>query len=1527
MLGKKNIFKRAMIVAAGIILSLALSFSAFAVTVPASGASTPNGKYIYIPSQSTTYGQRIKVIESPAHALGATDEVTIVQELTVTMGYPYAITVSNNGTRAFVSVSGISNSYIKAYSIATSGPTEGQLTYISQKNLGASTFANGSALTPDGNYLYVADSLAKGVHILDVSDPATGMTIVGTITPAPAANGLFGVAIKPDGTRLYVSNRETNNGKVYVYDIAGAYRTNPQIKTTLTMPNNAPASYLAVNSSGEKLFARVLHTVSPYTDVIVYDTIGDTYAVTAEAHKIKGENDRSVLPGNHGTNPLTDYDIDTNNGFEGLAIRPNGWYAYFTHFNGPTENALSYWRDSLYALGVENLSDGFDPEELTNTDIWMQWGGWGTTDASPVTPVWGGWHSTDSLVATRLNRVFYLYSDGAETFTVTTSADPNVAPTAPEITAPLSGATDVIGNVTWNPSDDDGGAANLTYSVQYILASALESGSAAWQNMGATAPGVTYLPLAGVAAGGTYYIRVLAYDGAYASGYSYSGPFAVDADFLGPPTWVSNYLVASNEVTVNWEEVPGADAYVIGYKVQGALTPYTETADITSWDTSDSNPHYRLSGLTEKTSYEVVVKAKNTIAVVESVWSPVDYFYTLERPWVTFYNPHNTEVTIVWGPEVSIATFEVPFSDHYEFIYRENGGAWTPLVKVPDLDNTTFEDPTNQNTLNFIFDILTHGSTYEVAMRTVDDTGGVSEWSSPYGGYGADPTDTVATLEVGQPHIISALRSPWWIAHKGVTTATGTIEIFWDPIPMTQEAASSYILSVGTDPLATNEVEITGIATSERILDSADLTLVPFTTYYMKVKADYGVDGVSNWSSVESFVFMDSPDWISHYGVGFTQADLTWDPVSSATYEVSYGVTDAANDATWAPTPTTDDSGTLTPLVANTWYWVKVRSHLGGYASKWTVTDSFYTLPSPQNFRPMNVTDTTATVTWEPVVYSAITYEVHYGTDADFATYTASTDITDVYLDISPLITDDTYYVRVRAYDDLGGYSDWAETSFVASDNPSIVLSDPSLIELMAGVYTGATVKISGSNFGTTIGSVEFNGVLAAPARWEDTIIEVAIPQGATSGNIVIHNAAGAQAATSPPFTVISGRHILDDFEGGVHKFVVDGDVGGEVTFEADYGSLQERMTSNKINYSHPGGTWGGAWGGVMPTYEAIPTAEVDLSGYAAITFWMKGDGSTNQATFELMESESADGNLPGNVEVYKYTVPIDLSNSTDWQRVVIELDPAKFERDIRWRNGGGILDLSKIQGYQMVYMTTDSTTAYHYVDYIEAGPMPVAASMEVVIRSTANGNINWVTVPYENSGIATTTDLAASIGNIIPVSNLNAWFDIVVVKTWDASTQTETTYNCMWDGANWIDFGSNAPIVVGNMYKVIVPTAANNRTWTISGDIPTAGSIQFTLGAIANGSMNWIATPAYIAGISTTTDLIASVGSTITPLVPWADVIVLKTWDASTQTETTYNCMWDGSSWNDFGSNAPINIPGPYVIGVPLNADGNIWP
>ena len=81
----------------------------------------------------------------------------------------------------------------------------------------------------------------------------------------------------------------------------------------------------------------------------------------------------------------------------------------------------------------------------------------------------------------------------------------------------------------------------------------------------------------------------------------------------------------------------------------------------------------------------------------------------------------------------------------------------------------------------------------------------------------------------------------------------------------------------------------------------------------------------------------------------------------------------------------------------------------------------------------------------------------------------------------------------------------------------------------------GTEVAISGSNFGTSEGTVTFNGVDAAITSWSDTQIETTVPSDATTGPVVVHTSDGKDS-NGVTFTFVEDRQytlVIDVASGG----------------------------------------------------------------------------------------------------------------------------------------------------------------------------------------------------------------------------------------------------------------------------------------------------------------------------------------------------------------------------------------------------------
>ncbi|HLC41270.1 MAG TPA: IPT/TIG domain-containing protein [Methylomirabilota bacterium] len=99
------------------------------------------------------------------------------------------------------------------------------------------------------------------------------------------------------------------------------------------------------------------------------------------------------------------------------------------------------------------------------------------------------------------------------------------------------------------------------------------------------------------------------------------------------------------------------------------------------------------------------------------------------------------------------------------------------------------------------------------------------------------------------------------------------------------------------------------------------------------------------------------------------------------------------------------------------------------------------------------------------------------------------------------------YYLGACA-DDPATVAESSETNNCRASTTTLTVGGLPTINSLSPVSgaVGASVTITGSNFGATEGSstVTFNGVVATPTSWSDTTIVAPAPAGATAGQVVV---------------------------------------------------------------------------------------------------------------------------------------------------------------------------------------------------------------------------------------------------------------------------------------------------------------------------------------------------------------------------------------------------------------------------------------
>ena len=347
-----------------LVVFLVLSFAsqAFAVSIPAGGALKPDGTRLYVPDQASGY---IYIYN--------TSNGNKVRSINV-WGYPFGMTISPDGNWLYASVGGAAPS-LQVFNIGTGDPTGPAATLY----LYSDSLPRAIAISPSGNRLFIADSKRR-VIMVNVTNPLTPGHLGDITTEGGGAQlpfGIYGLAIRPDGNRLYVSHKDPA-GHIYVYNISGA---TPSHVATYSAGLVHP-TYLVVNNSGTTLLARVSKSTSPFTDVKIYDCSG-----SGLSHLV----DVSV--------PSAGNEVDPNNSdaAESLSISPDGQQFYVSHYRTSNGKVHTY---------------GFSMSSLGN--VWEVAGNDSSKDFSILAPG-GGW-------------IYLTYSNGGTYVAHPTSA-PSPTPT------------------------------------------------------------------------------------------------------------------------------------------------------------------------------------------------------------------------------------------------------------------------------------------------------------------------------------------------------------------------------------------------------------------------------------------------------------------------------------------------------------------------------------------------------------------------------------------------------------------------------------------------------------------------------------------------------------------------------------------------------------------------------------------------------------------------------------------------------------------------------------------------------------------------------------------------------------------------------------------------------------------------------------------------------------------------------------------------------------------------------------------
>lgn len=149
----------------------------------------------------------------------------------------------------------------------------------------------------------------------------------------------------------------------------------------------------------------------------------------------------------------------------------------------------------------------------------------------------------------------------------------------------------------------------------------------------------------------------------------------------------------------------------------------------------------------------------------------------------------------------------------------------------------------------------------------------------------------------------------------------------------------------------------------------------------------------------------------------------------------------------------------------------------------------------------------------------------------------------------------------------------------------------------------GTQVTISGSNFGSgTNSTVSFNGTQAVNPQWSASSIQVQVPSGATTGNVVV-TVPGQPASNGVPFTVTPNITSLSLSQGPAQIGI---DIQG-TTFGANPGTVTIGTIPIKVI----------SWNDTDIKVQVLATATTGTKGNVVVT---TGSGPSNGLPFTVID-------------------------------------------------------------------------------------------------------------------------------------------------------------------------------------------------------------------------------------------------------------------------------------------------------------------
>ncbi|KAM5294988.1 tenascin-N [Glossophaga mutica] len=398
---------------------------------------------------------------------------------------------------------------------------------------------------------------------------------------------------------------------------------------------------------------------------------------------------------------------------------------------------------------------------------------------------------------------------------------------------------------------------------------------------------------------------------------------ATDLTVLGT-AWVTDET--ENSLDVEWENPPTeVDYYKLRY---GPLTGQ-EVAEVTVPKSSHPKSRYDITGLQPGTEYRIVVVP--VTGHLEGKQLVLNGRTEIDSPTnVVTERVTEDSAVVSWEPVRAVV-------DKYVVRYTSAGGETRDTVVSREQSSAVLTG-------------LRPGEAYRVHV-----------WAQR-GDQESKKADTAALTEIDSPQNLVTDR---------VTETTATIS--WDPV---QATIDRYMVRYTSADGDAREVPV-GKEQSGTVLTG----LRPGVEYAVHVWAERGARE-SRKADTTAATEIDGPQNLVTDRVTETTATISWDPVQAAIDRYMVRYTSADGDAREVPVGKEQSGTVLTGLRPGVEYAVHVWAERGARESRKADTAAATDIDSPQNLATDRVTETTATISWDPVQAAIDRYMVRY-TSAD----------------------------------------------------------------------------------------------------------------------------------------------------------------------------------------------------------------------------------------------------------------------------------------------------------------------------------------------------------------------------------------------------------------------------------------------------------------------------------------------------------------------------------------------------------------